>query len=63
MGTVLRRDPVDHGVYLLAHRGVPAQSEDQEGAEEGGVRLLKEAAEGRGGCFRAEDHGEGVGSL
>ena len=58
MGTVVRRDPGNHGL-LTGSWGVSARSEDREGAEEGGVGLLEEAAEGCGGVFRAEDRGEG----
>ena len=55
---MLRRDPENRDL-LTGSWGVSARSEDREGAEEGGVRLLEEAAEGCGGRFRLEDRGEG----
>ena len=58
MGAVIRRDPGDRYLFTGSW-GVSARSEDQEGAEEGGVGLLEEAVEGCCGCFRAEDRGEG----
>jgi hypothetical protein len=53
-----RRDPVNR-CLLTGSWGVVARSKDQEGAEEGGVGLLKKAAEGCRGFFGTEDHGEG----
>jgi hypothetical protein len=50
VGTGVRHDP-GGSFYLLACRGVLARSEDREGAEEGGVRLLEEVAEGGHGFF------------
>jgi len=48
VGTVVRRGP-RIVVLLTGSWGVSAQSKDREGAEEGGVRLLEEAAQcGRG---------------
>ena len=58
LGTVTWRDPVNRDL-LTGSWGVTAWSEDREGAEEGGVRLLEEAAEGCRGFFRSEDRGEG----
>jgi hypothetical protein len=54
LGTMTQRDPLNY--YLLTGSwGVVAQSEDWEGAEEGGVRLLKEVAEGCCSFFHSED--------
>ena len=50
-------------ILLTGSWGVSARSEDWEGAEEGGVGLLEEAAEGCGGVFRSEDRGKGCESL
>ena len=58
MGTVTRLDPVNHGL-LTDSWGVAPWSEDREGAEEGGVGLLKETAEGCRVFLGSEDRGEG----
>ena len=58
MGTIVWRDPWNCGL-LTGSWGVAAWSEDQEGAEKGGVGLLEEVAEGCHGFFRTEDRGEG----
>jgi hypothetical protein len=58
VGTVVQRDPWNCGL-LTGSWGVAAQLEDREGAEEGGVGLLEEAAEGCHGFVRTEDRGEG----
>jgi len=44
---------------LTGSWGVGAWSKDWEGAEEGGVRLLEEVAEGCYGFLCSEDRGEG----
>ena len=59
MGTVIWRDPMNHGIYLQTGLwGVAAQLEDWEGAEKGGVGLLEELAEGCCGFFQMEDRRE-----
>ena len=57
-----RRDLGDRDL-LTGSWGVSARSEDREGAQEGGVGLLEEAAEGCGGVFRPEDRVKGCEAL